>query len=151
MKQLLLILAFLLPLCAYPQLKEPFNGPEITSDNPWTGDLDCFVIENGWLVSRADPTRKSVSIETPLVYSATMEWEFEIRMDFKPSDQNHIRLHVYLDDQRMLGLKNDYYVQIGSNKKTITFRKHTKDLNRESARCLVGSRGFESETYFRKS
>ena len=27
MKQLLLILAFLLPLCAYPQLKEPFNGP----------------------------------------------------------------------------------------------------------------------------
>ena len=58
MKQLLLILAFLLPLCAYPQLKEPFNGPEITSDNPWTGDLDCFVIENGWLVSRADPTRK---------------------------------------------------------------------------------------------
>ncbi len=57
MKQLLLILAFLLPLCAYPQLKEPFNGPEITSDNPWTGDLDCFVIENGWLVSRADPTR----------------------------------------------------------------------------------------------
>lgn len=125
MKQLLLILAFLLPLCAYPQLKEPFNGPEITSDNPWTGDLDCFVIENGCLVSRADPTRKSVSIETPLVYSATMEWEFEIRMDFKPSDQNHIRLHVYLDDQRMLGLKNDYYVQIGSNKKTITFRKHT--------------------------
>ena len=65
MKQLLLILAFLLPLCAYPQLKEPFNGPEITSDNPWTGDLDCFVIETGWLVSRADPTRKSVSIETP--------------------------------------------------------------------------------------
>lgn len=125
MKQLLLILAFLLPLCAYPQLKEPFNGPEITSDNPWTGDLDCFVIETGWLVSRADPTRKSVSIETPLVYSATMEWEFEIRIDFKPSDQNHIRLHVYLDDQRMLGLKNDYYVQIGSNKKTITFRKHT--------------------------
>ena len=125
MKQLLLILAFLLPLCAYPQLKEPFNGLEITSDNPWTGDLDCFVIETGWLVSRADPTRKSVSIETPLVYSATMEWEFEIRMDFKPSDQNHIRLHVYLDDQRMLGLKNDYYVQIGSNKKTITFRKHT--------------------------
>ena len=125
MKQLLLILAFLLPLCAYPQLKEPFNGLEITSDNPWTGDLDCFVIETGWLVSRADPTRKSVSIETPLVYSATMEWEFEIRMDFKPSDQNHIRLHVYLDDQRMLGLKSDYYVQIGSNKKTITFRKHT--------------------------
>lgn len=53
MKQLLLILAFLLPLCAYPQLKEPFNGLEITSDNPWTGDLDCFVIETGWLVSRA--------------------------------------------------------------------------------------------------
>ena len=106
MKQLLLILAFLLPLCAYPQLKEPFNGPEITSDNPWTGDLDCFVIENGWLVSRADPTRKSVSIETPLVYSATMEWEFEIRMDFKPSDQNHIRLHVYLDEKTIIMSKS---------------------------------------------
>ena len=29
--------------------------------------------------------------------------------------------------------------------------EESKDLNRESARCLVGSRGFESETYFRKS
>lgn len=124
MKQLLLIFAFLLPVCASSQLQETFDGPEITSDNPWTGDLDCFVIENGWLLSRADVTRKSASIETPLIYSATMEWEFEIRMDFKPSDQNHIRLHVYLDDQRILGLKTDYYIQIGSNKKTITFRKH---------------------------
>lgn len=96
-------------------------------------------------------------LETPLVYSATMEWEFEIRMDFKPSDQNHIRLHVYLDDQRMLGLKNDYYVQIGSNKKTITFRKHTateknpKILIEKALDVLLGCRGFESETYFRKS
>ena len=57
MKQLLLILAFLLPLCAYPQLKEPFNGPEITSDNPWTGDLDCFVIENGCLTCGSYPEK----------------------------------------------------------------------------------------------
>ena len=73
MIQLLLILAFLLPVCASSQLQETFDGPEITSDNPWTGDLDCFVIENGWLLSRADVTRKSASIETPLIYSATME------------------------------------------------------------------------------
>ena len=79
MKQLLLILAFLLPLCAYPQLKEPFNGPEITSDNPRTSDLDYFVIENGRKVSRADPTRKSVSIEAHLDYSASIDRVFENR------------------------------------------------------------------------
>ena len=42
----------------------------------------------------------------------------------------------------MLGLKNDYYVQIGSNKKTITFRKHTateknpKILIEKALECL---------------
>lgn len=123
MKQLLLILSFLLPLCAYPQFKEPFNGPKVTSDNPWTGDLSRFTIDDGWLVSHADVVRRKAFIEVPLVYSSTMEWEFETRMDFKPSNQNHIRLHVYWDDRGALGIKTDYYVQIGSNKRTVTLRK----------------------------
>lgn len=126
MKQLLLLFAFLLPVCAFSQLKEEFNGPEITSDNPWTGDLDGFVIDNGWLASRADPSGKSVSLAIPLAYSATMQWEFHVRMDFVPSNQNHIRLYVYCDEQRLLEMESDYYVQMGSTKKTISLRKHTQ-------------------------
>ena len=126
MKQLLLILAFLLPVCAFSQLQEPFDGPEITSANPWRGDLDCFVIDNGWLVSCADPARGSVSLEIPITYSATMQWELCVGMDFIPSDRNHVRFHVFQDNQSISGLKADYYIQIGSNKKTITLRRQVE-------------------------
>lgn len=126
MKQLLLILAFLLPVCAFSQLQEPFDGPEITSANPWRGDLVCFVIDNGWLVSCADPARGSVSLEIPITYSATMQWELCVGMDFIPSDRNHVRFHVFQDNQSISGLKADYYIQIGSNKKTITLRRQVE-------------------------
>ncbi len=129
------MLALLLPLRVYPQFKESFQGPEVASANPWTGDLDGFAVGEGWLLSRADAARNRVSIETPLFYSPTMEWEFEVRMDFKPTDPNHIRLHVYLDDPGTPGARTDYYVQVGSNKQTITFRRQAE--TEKSPRILI--------------
>ena len=45
---------------------------------------------------------------------------------FIPSDRNHVRFHVFQDNQSISGLKADYYIQIGSNKKTITLRRQVE-------------------------
>ncbi len=50
MKQFILIFLVLLPVCAFAQFTETFDGPEINSVNPWKGDLAKFNISNGQLV-----------------------------------------------------------------------------------------------------
>ena len=127
MRQLLLLVAFLLPVCAYAQFEETFDGPEITTQNPWSGDADCFAIQDGWLVSHADVGRKSAALFLPLSYAPTMQWEFEVSMSFKPSDRNHIRLHVYTDRSEQENILIDYSLQIGNNNHSVVFRKQARN------------------------
>ena len=50
MKQIILFILVLLPVCAFAQFTETFDGPEINSNNPWKGDLSDFqIMDDGWL------------------------------------------------------------------------------------------------------
>ena len=137
MKQFLFIFLVFLPICAYSQLKETFDGPEITSANPWTGDLSRFAIEDGWLVSRADPDESSAYIEIPITYTDDMRWDFEVNMNLKPTNFNHIKIYLYSDPSESGGAATDYYLQIGSNDNTLTLRKKTGDRDPVTLRTKV--------------
>lgn len=110
MKQIILFILVLLPVCVFAQFTETFDGPEINSANPWKGDLDKFIINaDGWL-QQNDPAKtagkSSLSLNIP--YSTNMQWEFDVKATFKPSDDNYIRLYLYEED------KDTYhYLQIG--------------------------------------
>ena len=130
MKQLLLILLLFVPVCVCAQVRESFDGPEITSNYSWQGDLDQFAIVDGWLVSRASPEEKSASIELPIDYAPSMTWEFEVRIAYKPSNFNHIRMYVYTDDTGM-----DYFVQVGNNDHAVMLRKAASE--EDSPQTLV--------------
>ena len=128
MKQLLLILLLFVPVCVCAQVRESFDGPEITSNYSWQGDVDQFAIVDGWLVSRAEPVDYgTVSIKLPIDYAPSMTWEFEVRINHSPSDRNNIRVYVYTDDMSAAGVIADYYVQIGCNgESSIMFRRHVE-------------------------
>ena len=138
MKQLLLILLLFVPVCVCAQVRESFDGPEITSNYSWQGDLDQFAIVDGWLVSRAEPVDYgTVSIKLPIDYAPSMTWEFEVRINHSPSDRNNIRVYVYTDDMSAAGVIADYYVQIGCNgESSIMFRRHVE--TEKSAKKLIG-------------
>lgn len=123
MKQFILFILVLLPVCAFAQFTETFDGPEIDSNNPWEGDCSDFVItDDGWLQLIGNTDKKSSELKIPLSFSDNMEWKFDIKMAFKPSDQNHIRFNLLTDNHTSTGLTDKYYIQLGSNKKTITLR-----------------------------
>ena len=44
MKQFILFILVLLPVCAFAQFTETFDGPEIGSNNPWIDDSSRYVI-----------------------------------------------------------------------------------------------------------
>lgn len=124
MKQIILILLVLLPVCAFPQFKETFDGPEIGSANPWKGGLDKFIIDNGGWLQLNDPAKEGgkANLRCEIVYAPTMQWEFDIRMDEIPSESNFLRLYLYMESDDVY-----YYVQIGHNgSKKISLRTNGK-------------------------
>lgn len=124
MKQILLLLLVNLPLLVYSQFQEGFDGPDITSKNVWQGDLSDFIInEDGWLELVGDSVKSSSKLQVSLAFSDTMVWQFDVKMDFIPSNYNHIRFNLLTDRLSVVGIDETYYVQIGSNNKTISLRR----------------------------
>lgn len=124
MKQILLLLLVNLPLLVYSQFQEGFDGPDITSKNVWQGDLSDFIInEDGWLELVGDSVKSSSKLQVSLAFSDTMVWQFDVKMDFIPSNYNHIRFNLLTDRLSVVGIDETYYVQIGNNNKTISLRR----------------------------
>lgn len=114
MKQILLLLALLLPICAFAQLEEGFDGPAINSKNPWVGDVDKFTIVQGMLLFTS-PTEVAgeASVYVPITYSNNMTWEVDAKLDFKVSNSKNLRIYVYATN---LSADNTlYYIQVGNN------------------------------------
>lgn len=126
MKQIILILLVLLPVCAFAQFTETFDGPEVDSKNPWKGDLDKFVIvKDRWLhLNGIENEADTVGLHCIIPYAPTMQWEFDVRMEEVPSEKNFLRLYLYMESSGIY-----YYVQIGHNgAKKISLRTNKKQL-----------------------
>lgn len=124
MKQLFLFLAFLLPFCAYAQLNEPFNNPDITYNFPWKGDLDRFVTENGFLRLSHSNYKASSLVH---LYGATLsenEWTFRIKSGHQTTAYNLFRIYLWSSKTDLNDHPLAYYVEFG-NGGTISFIKTT--------------------------
>lgn len=118
MKQIILFLLLLLPVCAFAQLEESFDGPEINSANPWKQKTEGFFLKDGSLQFDASGRSEGKHyINVPISYSEDMEWEFDVSMTFNPSNNNHARVYVYATDKPSDVL---FYVQIGHNDDNIS-------------------------------
>ena len=126
MKQFILFFLVLLPVCAFAQFTETFDGPEVNSANPWSGNLDKFIIgKDGWLhLNGVENEAGKVGLHCTIPYASTMQWEFDIRMEEVPSESNYLRLYLYMEDDGTY-----YYVQIGhTGTKKISLRTNNKQI-----------------------
>lgn len=111
MKQILLFLALLLPVCAFSQLNDTFDGANVPSH--WKGEgLPMFSVDNGRLLYDGTGRTGSYSINTPINYAENMEWELDVAFEFKPSYSNYARIYVYATDK---SIEQMFYLQIGYN------------------------------------
>lgn len=108
MKQFILFIFVLLPFCTFSQVQETFEGPEI--NDIWQGSKrDSFIItSDGRLQLNVNPvTSDKASIGMQISYASDMQWEFDVKMDNIPSDNNQLCVYLYLDTD------NYYYVRFG--------------------------------------
>lgn len=109
MKQFILFLFVLLPFCVTSQVNETFDGPELGSD--WIGkDRDSFKITDaGRLQLDINPSGSgNLSIGRNIPYSANMQWEFDVCMQYAPSEENKLCVYLYQENPDRF-----YYVRIG--------------------------------------
>ena len=123
MKQFILFLFVLLPFCVTSQVNEMFDGPELGSD--WIGkDRDSFKInEEGRLQLAIKPVREgNLSIGKNIMYSADMQWEFDVYMQQAPSNNNKLCVYLYQENAERY-----YYVRIGNTgTKELGLMRHGK-------------------------
>lgn len=137
MKQILFFFAFLLPVCAFSQLHESFDGPAISSANSWDGRLDLFSLnEEGFLQFDGSGLSGNYSLYVPISYTEDMEWRFDVSLGFNPSNSNNVRIYVYATDK-----PSDvaYFVQVGHNDDNISFYRQRG--NEAPVRVINGRKG----------
>ncbi|MDR1344271.1 MAG: lamin tail domain-containing protein [Tannerellaceae bacterium] len=125
MKRVLLACALLLPFHLFSQFNESFSGIEITSDNPWEGDLDEFGINASGQLQFVSPSGKagSASIHIPLPFEETMTWEMDMKLNFQSTDLNNLRIYVYEDGA------DSIYIQAGNNSRRVSLYEKNGNLS----------------------
>ncbi|MDR1200845.1 MAG: lamin tail domain-containing protein [Tannerellaceae bacterium] len=133
MKQILLFFGLLLPICTFSQFKESFSGTEITSSNPWEGNVDMFTINSSGQLEFVSPLGEAgeASLYIPISYSGDMmSWKIDVSLGFKATNANNARINVYMDDDIL------YYIQIGNNTNQISL--YTKEGAKSAKLCIKG-------------
>ncbi|MDR1937748.1 MAG: hypothetical protein LBQ73_04515 [Tannerellaceae bacterium] len=140
MKRILLLAALLLPIQMYPQLDESFSGEDITSANPWEGDLDKFEINASGQLQFISPAGEagSASLRLPLPYREDMTWEIDAKLNFKSTDANNLRIYVYAAGA------DTFYVQAGNNTRRVSL--YEKEGNTAKP-CITGRKALLDEPY----
>ncbi|MDR2388192.1 MAG: lamin tail domain-containing protein [Tannerellaceae bacterium] len=139
MKQFLLLGLLLFPLQLFSQLHESFSGTEVTSANPWEGDTHKFRINDSGELQFTSPAGEagSASLCLPLSFRENMTWEMDVKLDFKSTDDNNLRIYVYASDT--------LYIQVGNNTRRVSL--YGKDAKNNSKLRITGRKALLDEPY----
>ncbi len=122
----------------YGQLFDDFSDGELTTNPKWVGDLEDYRInEMGRLQLAAADAGSSILLTSYMPVGGGLEWSMDIWMDFAPSNNNNLKVVLYMDDLD-LSKARGYYIQIGENGSDDTVELYAFD---GSAAFLMGRGG----------
>lgn len=140
-----LLIFLFFPLWAVAQFADNFGDGNFTSNPPWVGDADIFIVESG--VLRLNDTQAGQSyLATQSHIALETQWDFWVRLAFTPSNNNHPKIYLVSDAQNLKGPLNGYFIQIGrdggDNKRLYLFRQDGE----ATIELLAGSQNLASST-----
>jgi hypothetical protein len=129
-------------LTALSQVLDDFSDGDLTNTPAWTGDIDDFIVNEAFqLQLNADAAGVS-NLYLPINIEAEQIWEFDIELDFAPSNDNRLEVYYHIDDPD-IETANGYFFKIGESgsNDALVFYRLDGGVRTEIARGIDGSLG----------
>ncbi|CAN5135681.1 hypothetical protein BH09BAC5_BH09BAC5_10360 [soil metagenome] len=116
MKYFFALISFCTYLTASAQLNDNFTDGDFTSGTVWTGDATNYIVNAGFQLQLNGTIADTAYLSTPSTAVANTEWNFWVRENFAPSDNNNMRIYLMADIANLKAANlNGYYVRLGEN------------------------------------
>lgn len=126
--------------CALPsddEEEETDGLDDITSELPWSGDTDKFIInKEGIRLNDLQEEAGSACLTIPSTHIKNTRWEFGVRLTFNPSANNYARFHLTSSSKILSGVLDGYFIQIGGAKDNVALYRQ----NGSQPKLLVSGR-----------
>ena len=114
-----LIILILISFPHFGQLSEDFSDGDFNNNPQWGGDTSEFIVNTDFKLQLNAPSvtdTSYLSVETgTLDFSSNISWEFYVKMDFSPSNNNNFRYYLASNNNNLEGYLNGYYIRVGEN------------------------------------
>ncbi len=124
-KLFLTIVAAAIAQQMFAQITDNFSDGDFTSNPPWQGTSDKFIVNSQALQLMAPAATDAAYLTTPYGSLTNGKWEFLVRMSFNPSGTNYSRIYLLSDQTDLTGPLTGYFVQVGSENDDVSLWKQT--------------------------
>ncbi|HET6992643.1 MAG TPA: lamin tail domain-containing protein, partial [Bacteroidia bacterium] len=97
------------------QITDNFSDGDFTNTPTWSGDASQYIVNPGFQLQLNSTIADTSSLSFPSPFLANAEWDFWVRENFAPSDNNNMRIYLVSDIAFLEGPVNGYYVRLGEN------------------------------------
>jgi len=110
-----LFLLGVLPTILPAQITDNFSDGDFTNTPSWSGDATEYSINTGFQLQLNGISSDTSSLSFASPFLANTEWNFWVRENFAPSDNNNVRIYLVSDLAFLEGPINGYYIRMGEN------------------------------------
>ncbi|CAN5891971.1 hypothetical protein BH11BAC7_BH11BAC7_06750 [soil metagenome] len=115
LRKSLLAIALCCGFFSTAQVSDNFTDGDFTNAPAWTGDNGQYLVNGAFQLQLNGTAADTSYLSTPGTSVANAEWNFWVRENFAPSDNNNVRFYVVSDIAILTGAVNGYYIRLGEN------------------------------------
>ncbi len=116
LQKLVLLIAFsFFGIISNAQVTDNFSDGDFTNAPVWSGDNAQYIVNPSFQLQLNGTAADTSYLSTPGTAVANSEWNFWVRENFSPSDNNNVRFYVVSDIAVLTGAVNGYYIRLGEN------------------------------------
>lgn len=98
----------------YGQFLDDFSDDDLNESPIWEGDLQDFIVNASQELQLNAGSGDLSQLYTQLTMPDSIQWDFEILMDFSPSNNNRLRVYLAINGINP-SESSGYYLEVGEN------------------------------------
>ncbi len=106
----------LLPMFTFAQVIDDFSDGDFTANLVWSGEDSKFMVNtSNQLQLNGLSATDTAYLSTSNSSIDSTEWQFYVKMQFDPSNNNYLKVYLVSDQANLEGPLNGYFLRLGEN------------------------------------